>query len=185
MTATDVTVATITGNDFTGCEYGVTSTAPVVDARSNWWGNGSGPSGGVADPTTATLANGTGALVSEHVRFDPWTGKAEIVNVPAPGTYSWPESDVSMIFGTVPPGGGTVTVQRLAGTPPNPPYPAPPAGATYIPLWLMLSSTMPNYSFSATVTVDVSDIAGFGAGQPDHVPQQHLEHLGTGGRHVQ
>jgi hypothetical protein len=116
----------------------------------------------VADPTTATLANGTGALVSEHVRFDPWTGKAEIVNVPAPGTYSWPVSDVTMVFGTVPPGGGTVTVQRLAGTPPNPPYPAPPAGATYIPLWLTLSSTMPNYSFSATITIDVSDVAGFG-----------------------
>ncbi len=161
---TDVTVATITGNDFTGCEYGVTSTGPVADARRNWWGAGSGPSGGVADPTTAVVANGTGVQVSEHVRFDPWSGKSENVNVPSAGTYSWPESGVTITFGTVPSGGGSVTVQRLLGTPPNPPYPVPPAGATYIPLWLMLSSTMPNYSFSATVTVDVSDIAGFGAG---------------------
>ncbi|MBK7259942.1 MAG: T9SS type A sorting domain-containing protein [Ignavibacteriae bacterium] len=162
--ATDVTVATITGNDFTGCDYGVTSTGPVADARRNWWGSGSGPSGGVADPTTAVVANGTGVQVSEHVRFDPWNGKSEIVNVPAAGNYSWPESGVSITFGTVPSGGGSVTVQRLLGMPPNPPYPAPPAGATYIPLWLMISSSMPNYSFSATVTVDVSDIAGFGAG---------------------
>jgi parallel beta-helix repeat protein len=160
---TDVTVSTVTGNDLTGCEYGVTSTGPVSDARRNWWGAGSGPSGGVSDPVTAALANGTGAQVSTHVRFDPWSGKSEIVNVPSPGTYSWPESGVTMTFGTVPSGGGTVTVQRLLGTPPNPPYPVPPAGATYIPLWLMLSSSMPNYSFSATVTVDVSDIAGFGA----------------------
>ena len=43
---------------------------------------------------------------------------------------------------------------------------APPAGATYIPLWLMLSSTMPNYSFSVTITVDVSDTPGFGPSSP-------------------
>lgn len=52
--------------------YGVKSGAgEIVDARNNWWGDDSGPSGGVLDPVTSLPANGTGCLVSTYVRFDP------------------------------------------------------------------------------------------------------------------
>jgi parallel beta-helix repeat protein len=44
----------------------------VVDATYNWWGHASGPSGGVADPVTERIADGTGSSVSENVHFDPW-----------------------------------------------------------------------------------------------------------------
>ncbi|UCD22177.1 MAG: hypothetical protein JSW22_00620 [Chloroflexota bacterium] len=60
----------LAGND----DYGlyVEESVVVVDATDNWWGHASGPSGGVADPITSTIADGTGVAVSEHVRFDPW-----------------------------------------------------------------------------------------------------------------
>jgi nitrous oxidase accessory protein NosD len=44
----------------------------TVDATDNWWGHASGPSGGVADPVTSRIADGTGDAVSGNVRFDPW-----------------------------------------------------------------------------------------------------------------
>ncbi len=47
----------------------------IVDARSNDWGDPTGPSGGVMDPITGILANGIGDEVDEFVRFDPWIGK--------------------------------------------------------------------------------------------------------------
>ena len=50
-----------------------------VDARENWWGAKSGPSGNVEDPVTGRLADGSGDSVSEgtesgvsSVRFDPY-----------------------------------------------------------------------------------------------------------------
>ena len=55
-------------------DYGlyVEDSTVTVDATSNWWGHDSGPSGGVADPVTSRIADGTGDAVSENVHFDPW-----------------------------------------------------------------------------------------------------------------
>ena len=55
-------------------DYGlyVENSAVIVDATYNWWGDASGPSGGVTDPVTGKIADGTGDAVSEHVHFDPW-----------------------------------------------------------------------------------------------------------------
>jgi len=57
-----------------GGNYGlyVEDSAVTVDATNNWWGDASGPSGGVADPVTGRIADGTGDAVSENARFDPW-----------------------------------------------------------------------------------------------------------------
>ena len=44
----------------------------AVNAAQNWWGDESGPSGGVVDPVTGTVADGSGDSVTENVRFDPW-----------------------------------------------------------------------------------------------------------------
>jgi parallel beta-helix repeat protein len=60
----------LAGND----DYGlyVEDSTVTVDATYNWWGDASGPSGGVADPVTERIADGTGSAVSENVHFDPW-----------------------------------------------------------------------------------------------------------------
>lgn len=62
-------------NSIVGNEIGVNNTDTsglVVNATENWWGAGNGPSGGVNDPLTGALANGSGDEVSDNVRFDPW-----------------------------------------------------------------------------------------------------------------
>ena len=46
-----------------------------LDATNNWWGDASGPSGGVTDPVTGKVANGSGNKVSTNVNFDPWLTK--------------------------------------------------------------------------------------------------------------
>jgi hypothetical protein len=60
----------LAGND----DYGlyVEDSTVTIDATYNWWGDASGPSGGVADPVTERIADGTGVAVSENVHFDPW-----------------------------------------------------------------------------------------------------------------
>ena len=97
----------LAGND----DYGlyVEDSAVIVDATENWWGHPSGPSGGVADPVTETIANGTGVAVSEHVHFDPWltaylytleifsTGGGSVV-IPGEGTFTYePGTKVDLI----------------------------------------------------------------------------------------
>ena len=97
----------LAGND----DYGlyVEDSAVIVDATYNWWGHPSGPSGGVSDPVTETIANGTGAAVSEHVHFDPWltaylysleifsTGGGSVV-IPGEGTFTYePGTKVDLI----------------------------------------------------------------------------------------
>ena len=88
-------------------DYGlyIEDSTVTVDATNNWWGHPSGPSGGVADPVTGEIADGTGVAVSEHVRFDPWLldyqctltissiGGGSVI-VPGEGTFSYD-------FGTV------------------------------------------------------------------------------------
>jgi parallel beta-helix repeat protein len=60
----------LAGND--NCGVYAENSAVAVNATYNWWGDASGPSGGVADPVTGRSANGTGVAVSQHVQFDPW-----------------------------------------------------------------------------------------------------------------
>jgi nitrous oxidase accessory protein NosD len=72
----------------------------TIDATYNWWGDASGPSGGVADPVTARIANGTGVAVSQKVHFDPWltayqytltifsTGGGSVIR-PGEGTFNY------------------------------------------------------------------------------------------------
>ena len=93
----------LTGND----NYGlyVEDSTVIIDATNNWWGTASGPSGGVADPVTATIADGAGDAVSEHVHFDPWlldyryaltvscTGGGSVV-VPGEGTFNYDPGQV-------------------------------------------------------------------------------------------
>jgi nitrous oxidase accessory protein NosD len=88
----------LAGND----DYGlyVEDSTVIVDATNNWWGHASGPSGGVADPVTSRIADGTGVAVSEHARFDPWLtayqctltissiGGGSVI-VPGQGTFSY------------------------------------------------------------------------------------------------
>jgi len=97
----------LAGND----DYGlyVEDSAVIVDATYNWWGDASGPSGGAVDPVTSTIADGTGAAVSEHVHFDPWltaylytleissTGGGSVV-VPGEGIFTYePGTKVDLI----------------------------------------------------------------------------------------
>ena len=97
----------LAGND----DYGlyVEDSAVIVDATYNWWGHPSGPSGGVADPVTERIANGTGVAVSEHVHFDPWltaylytleifsTGGGSVI-IPGEGTFTYePGTKVNLI----------------------------------------------------------------------------------------
>ncbi len=65
--------ALVSQNHLEGNEYGIDNvTDTTVDARNNYWGHISGPSGGVNDPESGRKATGQGDSVSENVRFDPW-----------------------------------------------------------------------------------------------------------------
>jgi len=55
-----------------GLFYHKKATQVSLDATSNWWGDESGPGGGVYDPLTGTLAQGSGDSISENIHFDPW-----------------------------------------------------------------------------------------------------------------
>jgi len=70
-------------NDIVANGFGVENhlANPLLDATNNWWGDASGPSGGVSDPMTGTLANGTGDSVSTNVLFDPWLVPLEPLEV--------------------------------------------------------------------------------------------------------
>lgn len=143
----------ISGNS----SHGVSSTAATVDATDNWWGDASGPYHATGNPS------GTGNAVSDNVDFDPWTGKAETVDCTDPATnYDFSNSGVTLNFSALPQGGGEVTIRRYPEAPTG--YGNPPGGASFLPLWLDISSTeLTNYSFNVTITVDVSGIPGFGS----------------------
>ncbi|MDH4299293.1 MAG: right-handed parallel beta-helix repeat-containing protein, partial [Dehalococcoidia bacterium] len=78
----------------------VKNSTVIIDATHNWWGHASGPSGGVADPITSWIANGTGVAVSENVHFHPWstayictleissTGGGSVIK-PGEGTFTY------------------------------------------------------------------------------------------------
>jgi len=97
----------LAGND----DYGlyVEESAVTIDAIYNWWGHASGPSGGVADPVTSRIADGTGSAVSEYVHFDPWltaylyaltissTGGGSVI-IPGEGTFTYdPGTEVDLV----------------------------------------------------------------------------------------
>ena len=54
----------------------------VADARHNWWGDESGPGGGIEDPETGTIADGDGDVIEGSVRFDPWLGEGTELDAP-------------------------------------------------------------------------------------------------------
>jgi parallel beta-helix repeat protein len=70
-------------NDVSGNQVGleIENLGSRLDARDNWWGDASGPSGGVTDACTGTVADGSGDAIASvddsEVCFDPWlTGAA-------------------------------------------------------------------------------------------------------------
>lgn len=71
--ASEVTLA---GNNVEGnADYGLSTVRldDLVDARDNWWGHRTGPSGGVEDACTGTVARGFGDEIrGDDVCFDPW-----------------------------------------------------------------------------------------------------------------
>ena len=67
-----------------------------------------------------------------------------------PVVYNFITADVKIEFSTLPSGGGNVTVQRYNEAP----IPFPIEFAN-VGLWLDITSTMANYSFDVTITVDV------------------------------
>lgn len=71
---TIVTANNFHDNEDVGLE--VEDVSNPIDARKNWWGAASGPSGGVKDACTAEIADGAGdAIVLQdgaEVCFDPW-----------------------------------------------------------------------------------------------------------------
>ncbi len=114
------------------------------------------------------LSNGGWGIPSQGGENNEVTGEAlwgisvvytPPVNVTQQGIdYDFPTEGVIMNFTTLPVGGGNVTVVRH-----NQAYTPFPGSYTNLGLWLDITSGMPNYSFNAEVTVDVSAIAGFNA----------------------
>jgi hypothetical protein len=82
------TVVAHNNNIFGNTDYGIDTTAPLVDATYNWWGSSSGPFHATLNPT------GTGNAVSDNVDFEPW-----LVMVPTVTTKA--ATDVSMFHATL------------------------------------------------------------------------------------
>jgi nitrous oxidase accessory protein NosD len=104
----------INSNSLAGnSNYGlyVKNSTLTIDATNNWWGHASGPSGGVTDPVTARIANGTGVAVSGNVHFDPWltaylctltissTGGGAVV-MPGEGTFTYDSGTMVQLIAT-------------------------------------------------------------------------------------
>ncbi len=81
------------GLDFTG--------SGVLPAMNNWWGDGSGPSGGSTDPETGETASGSGDSVSDNVRFDPWLTSEPGDDEPEPGETTFAFSNLSVSSNTL------------------------------------------------------------------------------------
>ncbi|MCU4753676.1 right-handed parallel beta-helix repeat-containing protein [Halobacteria archaeon AArc-curdl1] len=78
----DAENATLRDNSIVDNPEGVVSGGEEVDARFNWWGAVSGPSGGVSDPVNETTASGSGDSVSTNVRFHPWMVSEPVDDAP-------------------------------------------------------------------------------------------------------
>jgi len=131
---------TISWNSIAGNATGInaSSLSGNIDATDNYWGSASGPSGGLADPVTGKLANGTGDKVSANVLFDPWTGMSTECVVTEPGqgvgdTVTNPCAQTSVEIETA---GGTtdVTIAKYTSAPPD--TPSFGGDATYVDIQL-------------------------------------------------
>ena len=80
----EFTPATLVNNEFLINEVGLNAQNldGVADARNNWWGDASGPGGGIEDPETGTIADGNGDVIDGTVRFDPWLGSGTELDAP-------------------------------------------------------------------------------------------------------
>jgi hypothetical protein len=79
--ASDASTVAAHYNSIYGNGTGVYSTAPTVDALTNWWGDATGPYHATLNPS------GLGNKVSDHVLFDPWmTGTNQVSVVPDSAT---------------------------------------------------------------------------------------------------
>ena len=67
-----ITENRIESNDNLGIRYSTFSPEHYLNGTFNYWGAHTGPSGGVTDPETGTVASGAGDEVDSNVRFDPW-----------------------------------------------------------------------------------------------------------------
>jgi hypothetical protein len=128
---------------------------PQLDARYNWWGSVTGPSG--------PGGSGSGSGVGLNVNFDPWIGKP-IVNMPVSVTSTpidLPGTGATIQFSHI--GSNnvnpTITVQRIDGLPNT-----PASAGTPIPVYFQITATnLANYTFEATIVLDVSSIPAFNA----------------------
>jgi hypothetical protein len=150
---------TITGGascSLLGTKYGV----PSASNTSIAW-----PSLGTSTEYEwyATVSDGTTTITGPAWTFTTGSGSSgtsETVDVTQTGVaYDFPDSRLSMKFGTLPAGGGSVNVVRHDSAPTG--RPSLPGGASYLPLWFEITSALPANSFSDTVTLDVNGIAGF------------------------
>ncbi len=68
--SSDTSSVTANYNNFFNCEWGITSTAPLVDGTCNWWDDILGPYHSDDNPM------GLGCNVSDNVTFIPWLDDA-------------------------------------------------------------------------------------------------------------
>jgi hypothetical protein len=140
--ATGIAATSGTGNVVHFCNiagsssFGVdasTLSGTTIDATDNYWGSASGPSGGLADPVTGVVANGTGDRVSANVHFDPWTGMSIGVVVEDPALVPGETLDnVTAGVSVENTGTGTTGVVIAEYTGPPADTPSFGAGATYV-----------------------------------------------------
>jgi len=63
--STDTSSVTAEFNSFVNNSKGINTTAPVVNAKNNWWDS-------LLGPTNNSNPGGNGQVVSDNVTFDPW-----------------------------------------------------------------------------------------------------------------
>ena len=78
---------TLRNNSITDCAIGVenqySTTAAVLDAKENWWGDASGPldDDSINPDPQADNPDGLGTKVSGYVSYDPWWANAEMTEL--------------------------------------------------------------------------------------------------------
>lgn len=159
----DQATALINNNIFNNNDTGVnhTNNSIPIDAKYNFWTNGSGP-------TVSTNPGGTGDKVTPGIIYDPWLGKAEVYNVTNAdlnNDITFNASSAKANFSTMAPSTqGTLSIQRLSEPPSGTPVPPSTAGAV-APIYLSVNATgLPNFTFNCAITIDVSNIPNFAAG---------------------
>jgi hypothetical protein len=133
-----------------GSTASITWSSLVASTEYEWYAT-------VSDGHTTT-AGTTWSFTTGAAIPDP----TDAIPVTAANTdYAGSNTAVTMNFGKLPASGGTVTIVRHNSVPPSATYGIAPAGSAYLPLWLDITSTIPNHSFAVTVTVGLTGISGF------------------------